>query len=326
MKALITGINGFVGGYLAEYLIKSGIEVWGTDLTIEGLASVNSNINYRKIDITNNTECQDLFKRCLPDFIFHLAAQSSAAVSWKNPQMTMDVNINGTINLLEAIRKIRDDRHLRNDQEYNPRILLIGSSEEYGFVKENDMPINEEQAVTPGNPYAVSKIAQTLLGQVYARAYGLNVVLVRSFNHFGPKQSPTFVVSDFAKRIAEIEKGYREPVLYVGNLEAERDFTDVRDIIQAYYGLISKGKAGETYNVGSGKAYKIQDLLDCLLAYSEKNIQILKDPNRMRPSDVPIICCDNSKLKNLINWQPKYKIEDSLLDVLDYWRQEVDKL
>ncbi len=317
MRALITGINGFVGGYLADHLLNLGIEVWGTDL-VKDLTFRNNNINYRQMDILNYSEVQKVLDECLPDYIFHLAAQSSAAISWDNPQMTMNVNVNGTINLLESIRCMREN--FGN----NPKILLIGSSEEYGFVNQEDMPIGEKQKVNPGNPYAVSKIAQTLLGQVYARAYGLNIVMVRAFNHIGPKQSPTFVVADFAKRIAEIEKGRREPILLVGNLEAERDFTDVRDIVEAYNRLIEQGKAGEIYNVGSGKAYKIQYLLDCLLSYTKINIRIENDPDRMRPSDVPIIYCDSSKIQSIINWQPKHKIEDTLFEVLTYWRQEIN--
>ncbi|WP_019851346.1 GDP-mannose 4,6-dehydratase [Desulfitobacterium sp. PCE1] len=322
MKALITGINGFVGGYLAERLLRDGIEVWGTDLN-EELSHKSYDIKYRKLDIIEASAVETVLNQCRPDYIFHLAAQSSAAVSWKNPQMTMDVNINGTINLLESVRKLRDEKAIGDNQEYEPRILLIGSSEEYGFVEQRDMPIKEEQAIVPGNPYAVSKIAQTLLGQVYARAYDLQIVVVRAFNHIGPQQSPIFVVSDFTKRIAEIEKGQREPVLLVGNLEAERDFTDVRDIVEAYCSLIEKGKAGEIYNVGSGRVYRVQYLLDYLLSCSQVSVKIQQDPARMRPSDVPVISCDNRKLQELTGWFPKHKIEDTLREVLEYWRQEI---
>ena len=313
LKALITGINGFVGEYLAHYLLTKDIVVWGTDLSNER-QRLNNNIIYRKMNITDNSEVEAVLCECNPDYVYHLAAQSSAAISWKEPQTTIDVNINGTICLIESIRKLNK----------NSRILLIGSSEEYGFVNIGDMPIGELQRLNPGNPYAVSKIAQTLIGQVYARAYGLNIVIVRAFNHIGPKQSPNFVVSDFAKRIAEIEKGKREPTLLVGNLEAERDFTDVKDVIEAYCGIIEKGKAGEIYNVGTGKPHKIRYLLDCLLSYTGEHITIQEDPNRMRPSDVPVIYCDNSKVKDLIDWHPKFKIEDTLLEVLNYWRQEIN--
>ncbi|MGI1658563.1 MAG: GDP-mannose 4,6-dehydratase [Desulfitobacterium sp.] len=307
----MTGINGFVGGYLAERLLRDGIEVFGTGLAQE-FNEAECPIKYRTLNVQDDAEVADVLNQCRPDYIFHLAAQSSAAVSWQQPQLTMDVNINGTLNLLEAVRVSGS----------NPKILLVGSSEEYGFVEQTAMPIQEEQRVTPGNPYAVSKIAQTLLGQVYARAYGMQIVMVRAFNHIGPKQSPTFVVSDFAKRIAEIEKGYREPVLQVGNLEAARDFTDVRDIVEAYCDLIKKGKAGEIYNIGSGRAYKISYLLDCLLSLAQVKIKIEQDPAKVRPADVPTIYGDYSKLQELTGWQPKRKIEETLAEVLEYWRRK----
>ncbi|RKD32268.1 GDP-mannose 4,6-dehydratase [Thermohalobacter berrensis] len=313
MKALITGINGFVGGYLSEYLLTCNMQVFGTYLNKIDKNILGKNIKTFKLDITDKKETLEVLKKVRPDYIFHLAAQSSAAISWKKPQLTMDVNINGTINLLENIKELNLDS----------RILLIGSSEEYGFVKSEDIPINEDQELKPGNPYAVSKISQTMMGQVYSRAYDMDIVIVRAFNHIGPKQSPVFVASDFAKRIAEIEKGKFKPVLLVGNLEAERDFTDVRDIVKAYYLLALKGQKGEIYNVGSGKSYKIQYILDTLLSLSNVDIKIEKDPNRMRPSDVPIVQCDNTKITRLTGWEPEYSIEETLKDVLQYWRQTV---
>lgn len=313
MKALITGAGGFVGGFLAEHLLENEIEVWGTVFNEDSSEDLSDKVIFRRMDITQQSQVQAVLNECKPDYIFHLAAQSSAAVSWKKPQDTINVNINGTVNLLESIREL----------DINPRILLIGSSEEYGFIKPEDLPVNEKQELRPGNPYSVSKIAHTLLGEVYARAYNMDVVMVRAFNHIGPKQSPIFVASDFAKRIAEIEKGKIEHVLLVGNLEAERDFTDVRDIVKAYYSLIQKGHKGEIYNVGSGISYKIQYILDVLLSLSKTKIEVKQDPDRMRPSDVPVVRCDNSKLKNTINWEPSYSIEDTLKDVLNYWRGNI---
>lgn len=313
MKALITGINGFVGRYLAEYLLNQNMDVCGTYLFQDEKIELSNAIQLYKMDVSNEEEIAKVLKETKPDFIFHLAAQSSAAISWKNPQKTMEININGTINLLENIRKLA----------LNCKILLIGSSEEYGFVRPEDMPVRETHALEPGNPYAVSKIAQSMIGQIYARAYGMDIIMVRAFNHIGPKQSPTFVVSDFAKRIAEIEKGQREPVLLVGNLEAERDFTDVRDIVRAYYELINKGRKGELYNIGSGNSFSIQYILDMLLSLSNKKIEVKQDPNRMRPSDVPVIQCDNTKLVKLTSWRPEYTIERTLTDVLNYWREMI---
>lgn len=313
MKALITGVNGFVGRYLSKYLFIQGIEIYGTYLRKANIDTINKDIKVFNMDITNKDEVLKVLRKVEPDYIFHLAAQSSAGLSWKEPQMTMNVNINGTINLLEGVRELR----------LKSRILLIGSSEEYGFVKPEDIPVNENQVLKPGNPYAISKIAQSMIGQVYSRAYDMDIVIVRAFNHIGPGQSPVFVVSDFAKRITEIEKRILEPVLLVGNLEAQRDFTDVRDIVRAYYQLALKGKKGEIYNVGTGNSYKIQYILDVLLSLSDAKIEVKTDPNRMRPSDVPIIQCDNTKLVNLTLWKPKYTIEETLKDVLNYWREIV---
>ncbi|MDI3534980.1 MAG: GDP-4-dehydro-6-deoxy-D-mannose reductase [Thermosediminibacterales bacterium] len=311
MRTLITGVSGFVGEYLAEYLLTKNVEVHGT-VKDKNISSYN-NIKTHKMDITNRQQVAEVITEVKPDCIFHLIAQSSAAYSWKHPQLTINVNTIGTINLLESIR----------ETGLNPRLLLVGSSEEYGFVKPEDIPIKEEQELRPGNPYAVSKIAQNMMGKVYQRAYDMDIIMIRAFNHIGPKQSPTFVVSDFAKRIAEIEKGKREPVLMVGNLEAERDFTDVRDIVRAYYELFKKGEKGEIYNVGSGKSYRIQYILDILLSLSTVDIEIKTDPNRLRPSDVPILRCDNTKLVNLTAWKPRYTIEQTLRDVLNYWRETV---
>lgn len=314
MKALITGIDGFVGGYLLEYLLKQDIDVWGTTLEDSKKSEEKfSQAQVRQMDITNKDQVKAVLEKCKPDYIFHLAAQSSAAISWKKTKLTMEVNINGTINLLDSVRELN----------IKPRILLIGSSEEYGYVKPKDIPVNENQTLEPGNPYAVSKIAQSMIGKVYARAYNMDIVMVRAFNHIGPGQSPTFVASDFAKRIAEIEKGLLEPTLLVGNLEAERDFTDVRDIVKAYYELATKGNSEELYNVGSGNSYKIKKILDVLLSLTNSEIKVENDPNRMRPSDVPIVKCDDSKLKNLIGWAPKYSIQQTLEDVLEYWRKVI---
>lgn len=312
MRALITGVNGFVGGYLSEYLLQNNMEVWGTKLPSEiKEKSHNDKVIIRDLDITNKEQVYSVIEECKPDYIFHLAAQSSVALSWKEPRLTMDVNVNGTINLLQAV----------NEVDNNAKILLIGSSEEYGIIKPESVPINEEYALKPANPYAVSKMAQEELAKQFVKAYSMNIVIVRAFNHIGPKQSPAFVVSDFAKRIVQMEKGLIEPKLLVGNLESKRDFTDVRDIVKAYYLLIQKGVSGEIYNIGSGKVYKVREILDMLLSKSKIDIEVLNDPNRMRPSDAPIIQCDNKKLKELTGWDIEYSLEKTIDDVIEYWRK-----
>lgn len=310
-KALITGIEGFVGGYLTEELINNGIKVYGTyfdESIIEDKLRKKAELQY--MDITNFEQVEEVIDTIDPDYIFHLAAQSSAAISWKNPQTTMTINVNGTINLLEVVRK----------NKIKTRILLIGSSEEYGIVKPEEIPISEEQKLRPGNPYSVSKITQEKLAELYIKAYDMDIVMTRSFNHTGPGQRDTFVVSDFAKRIAQIENGLMEPILKVGNLEAERDFSDVRDVVRAYYHIVLKGENGQVYNVGSGSSFSIKKILDWMLDNTSSKISIIKDSKRMRPSDNPIIKCDNHKLINL-GWDSKFDIYKTIIETMDYWRK-----
>jgi GDP-4-dehydro-6-deoxy-D-mannose reductase len=244
-----------------------------------------------------------------------LAAQSSVAVSWKNPALTIDVNIKGTLNLLEAIK----------EADNPPKLLLIGSSDEYGMISPDDLPIKENTPLRPANIYAASKASQGMIGKIYAKAFGLNIVLTRSFNHIGPGQSDTFVVPSFCKQVAEIEAGLIPPVLNVGNLSAKRDFTDVRDVVRAYKLLAEKGKSGETYNVGSGKATSIQELLDTILKLSSSQITIQQDPQKMRPVDMPIFVADTTLLIETTSWKPVYPIEETLFDTIELWRNKIGK-
>jgi GDP-4-dehydro-6-deoxy-D-mannose reductase len=297
MKALITGISGFVGEYLAEYLISQGLEVSGTCLPQEPVSTyLQKNTKVYVLDLLDREQTKSVLEQVEPDYVFHLAAQSSVALSWKNPALTFDVNVKGAIHLLEGIRELA----------LNPRILLIGSSEQ----------------ARASNPYAISKMTQEMLGKMYAGAYSMEIVMVRAYNHTGPRQRPTFVIPDFSQRIALMEKGKMEPVLKVGNLDAVRDFSDVRDIVRAYYELVLKGKTGEVYNVGSGKGYSIKELLDRLLRLSTISIEVQPDPERMRPSDVPVSICDNSKIYEDTGWRPEIDIQKTLQDVLEYWRQK----
>jgi len=306
MKALITGVNGFVGNYLSKYLIEQGYTVYGT--VIEDNITME-NVIIKKMNLLNKEEVNETIKSISPNCIFHLAGQSAVGLSWKEPTLTMNVNINGTINLLDAVRGDTPDT----------KVLIIGSSDQYGIIKPEDCPISEEHELKPTSPYAISKMTQEEVSKLYIKSYKMNLILVRAFNHIGPMQSKNFVVSDFASKVAEIEKG-AEPVIRVGNLEAYRDFTDVRDIARGYVMLMENGKIGELYNIGSGNAYKIQDILDTLLSLSNTKIKVEIDPDKLRPSDVPIIQCDNSKIKSHINWVPKYDIKNTLKDTLDYWR------
>ncbi len=313
IKALIIGGGGFVGGYLASYLhSECKWEVNITKMKNETIDCVFAEIF--DADILNIESIKKVINDVRPKYIFHLAAQSSVFSSWKNPALTIDVNVKGTINVLDAVRNI---------DGYEPKILLIGSGEEYGHIKENETPINEENVLRPGNIYAATKAMQNFIGKIYSEAYNMNIIMVRAFNHIGPGQASNFVVSDFCRQIAEIEKGLRENVIKVGNLSAIRDFTDVRDVVRAYSMIIQKGKPGNVYNVGSGKAISIEDILNIIIKISGADVNIEVDENKLRPVDIKIIEADISKLVEATDWQRKYELKDTISDTLDFWRKMV---
>jgi len=311
MKALIIGGAGFVGNYLFKHLLEH--YDWGIFVTKMPHESIPyEGINIYDLDILNETDILNLLKEIEPEYIFHLAAQSSVALSWQNPNLTVEVNINGTINLLNAIRQL----------DYSPRTLLIGSGEEYGRIRKDETPIHEEVLPRPGNIYAATKVCQNMIGQIYATAYNLDIIMVRAFNHIGPNQSPQFVVSDFCMQVAEIEQNLKPPVLSVGNLHAKRDFTDVRDVVNAYCLLMEKGKSGELYNVGSGKVYEIQEILDLILSMSTKEIKVTINPDKLRPIDIPVIQADITKLRAVTSWNAEIPIAQTISETLDFWRGE----
>jgi len=315
-KILITGATGFVGSHLAEYLVGkySNSEFYGTylsDSSLKNLETVKNNINLTKLDISNEKEVFELIGKIKPNTIFHLAAMASAADSFSSPAESMINNIQSQINVLEGVKKLNLE---------DCKILIISSAEIYGDVAKNDLPIDENVSFRPTNPYAVSKLTQDFLGLQYFLSYNLKTIRVRPFNHIGPRQSPGFVVGAFAKKIVEIEKGKRNGVLTVGNLEAKRDFTDVRDMVKAYDLAVSKGAFGEVYNLGSGSSYKISDILNKLLSLSKSEIIIEIDKSLFRPIDNPDLICDGTKFKKLTGWTPEIKIETTLKDTLDYWR------
>lgn len=309
MDALVIGAGGFVGAYLLRQLLEEGHDPGATKLPHEHLKLDGAEVF--DLDLGNRNAVRQLLAEHRPAQIYHLAAQSSVAASWKDPELTVDVNIKGTLHLLEAVRSI---------EGYYPRILLIGSGEEYGYLR-GVCPIAENEALHPGNIYAVTKACQNMLGSVYARAYGMGIVMVRAFNHIGVGQSPTFVAADFALQIAEMEAKLRPPVMRVGNLSAKRDFSDVRDVVRAYTLLMQRGVAGETYNVGSGRAVSIRDMLDMLLEMSTESIAVEQDPAKMRPSDVPCIEADTAKLRADTGWEPIYPLEETLRTMLDHNRR-----
>lgn len=311
-KAMVIGAAGFVGKYLINHLHNDlGMEVVATKLAHEKLDNLPARV--RDLDILKKDSIVDLLFEERPDYIFHLAAQSSVSVAWNNPQLTIDVNIKGGVNVMDAVRELF----------YKPRILVIGSGEEYGHIRPGETPIKEDNRLDPGNIYAATKACQNMIGSIYSKAYDMELVLVRAFNHIGPGQSSIFVVSDFCRQVAEIEKGLREPTMYVGNLSAMRDFTDVRDVVRAYGLLVQKGEKGETYNVGSGHAVAIRDILDLIISKSTAKIAVEIDPAKIRPVDVPIIEADITKLNDITGWKPEIALERTIEEVLNYWREEV---
>jgi GDP-4-dehydro-6-deoxy-D-mannose reductase len=264
-------------------------------------------------DITERDQIQQVIAQVRPDLIIHLAAQSSVADSWKNPQYTLKVNAEGTIHLLEALRA----EHL------TPRIVLVGSGEQYGLVRSEENPIREDCLFRPASPYAVSKATQDLYGYQYFIAYDLPIVRARPFNHFGPGQPSTFVIAKFARQLALIEAGKAPPEFPVGNLQARRDFLPVEDVVTAYLMLAERGQPGKAYNIGSGHSRSIRSMLDLLLTLTSISIRIYEDPALLRPVDVPLLEADTSRLRADTNWQPAVPFEAALQQTLDYWRTVV---
>lgn len=311
-KALIIGAAGFVGGYLTRHLRDGcGMEVHVIKLPAEELRERNGNVY--NLDILNKEDIVSLLYEIRPDYIFHLAAQSSVGVAWRNPSLTIDINIKGSVNVMDAARELY----------YKPRILLIGSGEEYGQIRADEIPLKEENRIRPGNLYAATKACQNMIGRIYAQAYDMEVMMVRAFNHIGPAQSSIFVVSDFCRQAAEIERGLRKPVMYVGNLSARRDFTDVRDVVQAYSLLMEFGEPGETYNVGRGSSVSIKEALELILSMCGREVKVETDRNKLRPVDIPVIEADISKIRELTGWSPQIPLEQTIRETLDYWREQL---
>ena len=316
MRALITGAGGFVGKHLCTYLLAH------TDWELMGTVypqpvddqSPDPRLRLRYADLRDPENVQALVGEVQPDYIFHLAAQSFVPTSFADPWDTLENNIRAELNLLEAVR--RSGRTVG--------FLVIGSNEEYGAPEPEELPQTEENPLRPNNPYAVSKVAQDFLGLQYHLAYGLPVVRVRPFNHTGPGQSPRFVVPAFASQIARIEAGLQEPVMKVGNLDAARDFTDVRDIVRAYYLAATRGEPGEVYNLASGRPQSVRGLLEILLSYARVEIKVERDPDRYRPVDVPVVYGSAEKFHRLTGWAPQIPFEQTLRDVLEYWREQVE--
>lgn len=314
MRVLITGITGFAGSHLADLCLSKpnvtlfGIIRWRS--RTENIEHIWDKVKLLECDLRDASSTRDTIEEIRPEYIFHLAAQSFVPTSWNAPTESLVTNIIGQLNVFEAVRKIK----------LKCRIQIACSSEEYGMVQTGEIPIKETNPLRPLSPYAVSKVGQDMLGYQYYMSYRTDVVRTRGFNHTGPRRPPIFVCSDFAKQIVDVERGLREPVLRVGNLDARRDFTDVRDIVRGYWLALEKGTPGDVYNLCSGKSYRIREVLDTLVSLAGVRVEVKQEPSRMRPSDVPHLEGDYGKFHADTGWEPEIPFERTLRDLLDYWR------
>ena len=315
MRALITGMNGFAGSHLADFLLtQPDVEIFGTGIgETSNLAHLTARVTFVPGDLTDARFAAALLAQTQPERIYHLAGQAFPPVSWQDPWTTLEINIRAEVNVLQAAAHTQT----------SALILVIGSMDEYGRIEPQDLPITEETPLRPDSPYGVSKIAQDFLGLQYFLSHRLCIVRVRPSNHIGPRQREQFVTSNFAKQIAEIERGARAPILRVGNLDARRDFTDVRDMARAYYLALERGVPGEVYNIGSERAVTIQAVVETLLQQSRVAIRVEQEPARLRPSDTPALYCRATKFRAQTGWSPMIPLEQSLRDILDYWRDQV---
>ncbi len=344
MRVLITGVSGFAGSHLAEFILaqQPDLALYGTyrwrsrlenleDLAGRGLLDVvegayrdtpglrdpsrRGRLTLLQCELTDALAVERLVAAVRPTFVFHLAAQSFVRTSFDEPAATFQTNVFPALYLLEAVRKL----------QVEARVLVAGSSEEYGLVRPEEVPIAETAPLRPLSPYAVSKVAQDRLAWQYHRSYGLHVVITRGFNHTGPRRGAVFATSSFARQIAEAERGLRPPVVHVGDLTPRRDWHDVRDTVRAYWLALDRGEPGEAYNVGSGRARPVRDVLELLRGFSTARIEVEEDPARLRPSDVPILCADVTKFRQRTGWEPTIPLERTLRDLLDYWRERTGK-
>jgi len=324
MRALVTGITGFAGSHLAELLLAEHpeVEIFGTyrwRSRMENIEHLHEHSGGRvrlvECELRDPSSVRRALEASRPDVIFHLAAQSFVPSSWTGPGDTVVSNVSGQINLFEAIRAL----------DLDPVVQIACSSEEYGMVLPDEVPIRETNPLRPLSPYAVSKVGQDLLGYQYFQSFGLKVVRTRGFNHTGPRRGDVFVTSNFARQVARIELGLAEPMIKVGNLGAVRDFTDVRDMVRAYWLAVTKATPGEVYNICTGEGLTIQELLDRLIAMAKVEVRVETDPARLRPSDVEILIGDSSKFRADTGWEPRISFDQTLRDTLDYWRDREER-
>lgn len=304
-KVLIFGASGFVGSYLSQEFIDNGYKVVGTD-KVNG-PMLPTEVEFYETDLMKNSDVENLINNVAPDIIVNLAAISSVGASWNIPQTTVQINVVGALNIMEAARK----------SEKKPKILFVGSSEEY--VISNTL-IDERTELNASNPYGISKVTQEQFAKLYRDQYGLKVYCVRPFNHTGVGQRESFVLPNFCKQVAEIEKSGKSGVIKVGNLQVKRDFSHVKDIVRAYRMIVESDNCEQIYNVGSGEAHSLEDMLTYIIGLSNHNIEIEVDQSRIRPTDQPVICCDYSLIQKELGWEPKYNVFDALREMFDYFK------
>lgn len=314
---MITGVTGFAGAHLANMLAVElpGAELYGgfKPSSQGSLKELSGKVEGIPLDVLDKEQVEQSLKGISPDIIYHFAAFVSVARSFENPALTFQTNAVGTINLLEAAKNCCR----------SAKIIVPGSAEAYGRIDPNDMPITELQPLCARNPYGLSKVSQEMVAQYYQETFGMQIYLTRSFHYTGPGQPTGFVCSDFAKQIAEIERGMKEPVISVGNLKAKRDFLDIRDVVRAYWIIVQEGRPGVVYNVCSGKSVAIEEVLDTLVSMSHTRISVKEDPTKIRPVDVPDFVGDNSRLVRETSWRQRIALADSLRDVIEFWRGKV---
>ena len=347
MRVLITGVTGMAGSHLAEYaLTLPGVEVFGIYRWRSRMDNLNELIDAGRVtriagggnvrsaadlarsiesdtrpdhlnlilgDLNDPSSMRRLIAGLRPDRIFHLAAQSFVPASWDAPAETFQLNVIGQINLFEAIR----------EADIDPLVHVAGSSEEYGLVHPDEVPMKETNPLRPLSPYAVSKVGQELLAWQYFRSYGVRAIVTRGFNHTGPRRGENFATSSFALQIAQIERGLKPPVIDVGDLQSRRDWTDVRDTVRGYWLTLDHGDPGDVYNVGTGVSRSVGEMLDVLLSLTHRKVEIRVDPSRLRPSDVTLLWSDPSKFQSKTGWRPEIPFEKTMNDLLDFWRQRL---
>ena len=323
MRVLVTGIDGFVGSHAAELLLRESngagstekIELHGTIITeeVRNIAHLRDSITLHQVDVSDPRRVESLFQEVLPDRVLHIAGQAFVPAALKNPMETFQANLFGGLSILEAARK------QRVATGKSPAVLIVSSGEVYGSVDPQSLPITEKASIQPNNPYASSKASVDLIAQQYAKHFDVNVIIVRPFNHAGPGQSPSFVVSDFARQFAEIASGRQKPVIHVGNISVRRDFTDVRDVVKAYWLLMERESDEIIFNVASGRAVEIKQLLELLKDVSGLEVEIVQEQQRIRGYDVPVVVASYDRLQQATGWTPEIPLRKTLHDVYTYW-------